>query len=99
MNSAVPRRRQPWGAVLSSAPWDGRPVTPEPLRIPATAASPVLGIETPLPMSYRRQAFGKMLAAANWKGIPKVIVATPVQAVIVPEFAPNELLLPLEVLG
>ncbi len=78
MNSTVPRRRQPWGALLSSAPWDGRPVIPEPLRMPATAASPVIGIETPLPMSRRRQAFGTMLAAANWKGIPKVTVPVPV---------------------
>lgn len=95
MNSTVPRRRQPWGAVLSSAPWDGRPVIVEPLRMPATVASPVLGIETPLPMSYRRQAFGTMLAAANWKGIPKVIVP----ATIATDFATTEPLLPLEVLG
>ncbi len=93
MNSTVPRRRQPWGAVLSSAPWDGRPVIVEPLRIPATVASPVIGIETPLPMSRRRQAFGTMLAAANWKGIPKVTV--PVSIAI----ASIETLPPLENIG
>jgi|GEM_PF-4939139 len=99
MNSVVPRRRQPWGAVLSSAPWDGRPVRPEPLRMPATAASPLPGVETPLPMSCRRLAFGTMLAAANWKGTPKVTFATPVQAAIATDFAPTEQLSSLEVIG
>lgn len=65
MNLPVPRRRQPWGAVLASAPWDGRAVTPEPVRMPATAAAPLAGDR---PRSPRRAAFGALLTAAPWSG-------------------------------
>lgn len=65
MNLPVPRRRQPWGAVLTSAPWDGVPVPPEPVRIPATEAAPV-PVATVRPTSRRRMAFGALIAGTPW---------------------------------
>jgi hypothetical protein len=77
MNHPVPRRRQPWGAVLSNAPWDGKPIAPEPTRMPNTLAAP-LPTSTRAPTSRKRQAFGSLLQATPWAGAPRVAVHVPV---------------------
>lgn len=61
-------RRQPWGSVWATAPWDGRARQPDPVRMPATAAAPVPAAAAAVPL--RRRAFGRLLQAAPWAGPP-----------------------------
>jgi hypothetical protein len=98
MTTPIPRRRQPWGAVLAAAPWDGVPVRPDPVRIPATAAAPVEVTSPPRPTTRRRTAFGALLAAAPWAGSDKV-TRVAAAAVTVTDLESAEEFTTLEVVG
>jgi hypothetical protein len=69
----VPRRRQPWGALWSKAPWDGKPVVSTPVVAPAASAS-VAALrhlsDAPRSRVLIRTSFGKLMQNAPWTAKP-----------------------------